>query len=142
MRKQEIFKITTEGRDKGKTFVITEMSAFKAERWAYRALLLLAKSNVDIPAAVSGMQGLAHAGFSALQSIDFEEARPLLDEMWDCVQIAPDPRNPDIVRKLVMRENESDDIEELATIWQIRERVFKLHTDFFFNAKPSKKASG
>jgi hypothetical protein len=36
-------------RDKGKRFKITEMPAMKAEKWAARFFLALAKSGIDIP---------------------------------------------------------------------------------------------
>lgn len=136
-RKTEIVNVTSEGRDKGKQFIITEMPALRAERWAFRALLALAHSGVQLPegAADGGMAVLASAGLQALNSLDFEEARPLLDEMWSCVQIVPDPKNQSIVRLLVIREGEGDDIEELTTIFQLRERIFRLHTDFFFKGK-------
>jgi len=133
MRKTETIVITAPGRDKGKRFLITEMPALKAERWAYRALLALAHSGIDLgpEALAAGMQGLALAGIKALNNINFEEARPLLDEMWDCVQVMPDPKNPEIVRPLVMNEEDGDDLEEITTIFQLRERIFRLHTDFF-----------
>lgn len=133
MRKTEIFVVPTDGRDKGKRFLITEMPAMKAERWAYRALLALAHSGADLGegALAGGMGAVAQAGFRALQKLNFEDARPLLDEMWDCVQVIPDPKNPEFLRPLVMNEMEGDDIEELETLWMIRERVFRLHTDFF-----------
>jgi hypothetical protein len=137
MRKTEIFLVTKDNRDKGKRFLITEMPALKAERWALRALLALAHAGVEMPdeAKGAGMAALAHAGLKALHSLDFEEARPLLDEMWSCVQVMPDPKNPNIIRPLVMQELEGDDIEEIATIWEIRERVFRLHADFFPQGK-------
>jgi hypothetical protein len=136
-RKTEIINVTSDGRDKGKQFIITEMPALRAERWAFRALLALAHSGVQLPegAADGGMAVLASAGLQALNSLDFEEARPLLDEMWSCVQIVPDPKNPNIIRPLVIREADGDDIEELTTIFQLRERIFRLHTDFFFKGK-------
>ena len=137
MRRTEIVAITAEGRDKGKRFVVTEMPALKAERWAIRALLALARSGVDIPEETqrAGMAALAHAGLKALHNLAFDEAKPLLDEMWDCVRVMPEPKNPDIVRPLVMNELEGDDIEEIATIWTLRERVFRMHADFFFKGK-------
>jgi hypothetical protein len=137
MRKNEIVTISADGRDKGKVFIITEMPALKAERWAIRALLALARSGVELPddAARGGMAALAHAGLKALHNLAFEEAKPLLDEMWSCVTIVPNPRNIEVFRPLVMNEMEGDDIEEIGTIWVLRERVFRLHSDFFFKGK-------
>lgn len=138
MRKTETVVITAEGRDKGKHFLITEMPALKAERWAYRALLALAHSGVDLPADAQngGMAAFATAGLRALEKLDFEEARPLLDEMWSCVQIIPDPKNnPMIMRPVAVYEIEGDDFEEVSTIMHLRDRIFRLHTDFFFKGK-------
>lgn len=134
MRKTETVDITSEGRDKGKRFIITEMPALKAERWAFRALLALAHAGVDMPedAAKGGMASFAAAGLRALNNLSFEEARPLLDEMWTCVQVMPNPKDPTIVRPIVMREMEGDEVEEVTTLLQLRERIFRLHTDFFF----------
>jgi hypothetical protein len=137
MRKTDIVVITAENRDKGKRFLLTEMPALKAEKWAYRALLALAHSGVDLPdgAQQAGMAALATAGIKALNHLDFEEARPLLDEMMSCIQIMPDPSNALLVRPLVCNEMEGDDIEEIGTVFMLRERIFRLHTDFFFKGK-------
>ena len=138
-RKTETVVITSEGRDKGKTFLITEMPALKAERWAFRAILCLAHSGVDMDLgpedAKGGMAAFATAGLKALNKLDFNEAEPLLNEMWSCVQVIPDRNNPLIVRPLVRNEMEGDDIEEVTTILTLRERIFRLHTDFFFKGK-------
>lgn len=136
-RKTEDFIVMTEGRDKGKRFRITEMPALKAEKWAYRALLALASSGVEIPDNMreAGLAGLAVAGFQALQRITFDQAEPLLDEMLSCVEFYPDNNNLGSIRPLLVRETEGDDIEELATLMDIRRRIFALHTDFFLNGK-------
>lgn len=136
-RKTEIVQIGTDDRDKGKRFVLTEMPALKAERWAIRALLALSHSGVDLgpDARTGGMAALAAAGLKALHNLDFAEAQPLLDEMWDCVQIMADPKRPDILRRLQLNEMEGDDIEEISTVWLLRERIFNLHTAFFLAGK-------
>ena len=74
--------ITAEGRDKGKRFVLTEMPALRAEKWALRALLALAKAGVDLPddAVGAGMAALAVAGLQALRKLEFTDAEPLMDE--------------------------------------------------------------
>lgn len=119
------------------------MSAAKAERWATRALLAVARSGVDMPdgAAEAGMATLAVIGLRALSFISFEEAEPLLDEMMECVQIIPDPeKNPNFVRQLV-----EDDIEEVSTRLYLRAEVFELHTGFSMLdmiSKSQKSAAG
>lgn len=77
------YTVEQDGRDKGKCFVITEMPALQAERWAMRALLALMRSDPELPEGteLSGMAGLASAGLKALASIRWEDAEPLMDEM-------------------------------------------------------------
>ncbi len=133
MRKTETVTIDTEGRDKGKVFLITEMAADPAERWAIRAFFALMNTGVDLPDDIAdqGMAGIAAIGLKALGMLPFEAAEPLLAEMWTCVQIIPDPGNPGLVRKLI-----PEDIEEVGTRIQLRKAVFGLHTGFFTSAAP------
>jgi hypothetical protein len=132
-RKTEVVLITAENRDKGKRFLLTEMPALKAERWATRALVAMAHSGVQIPqeALGAGIAGLAVAGFNAMQGVDYQELRVLLDEMMTCVQVMPDPQNASVVRPLIANESDGDDIEEITTYLHLRQRIFALHTDFF-----------
>lgn len=127
MRKTTIVK-TTDGRDKGKTFLLTEMPASQAEKWAMRALMIAARNGLDIPANLgveSGMQGIAVMGIKTVLQSNFDDIEPLLDEMMQCVQVMPDPANPNVVRRLI-----EDDIEEIKTRLLLRQEVLKLHTDF------------
>ncbi len=127
MRKTATITIDAEGRDKGKTFFLREMSASQAEKWAARAFLGMAKAGVEIPddIASTGLAGIATVGFRAIGGMGFELAEPLLDEMFQCVQIIPDPSKPNVIRPLV-----EDDIEEVATRLKLRKEIFGLHVDF------------
>lgn len=126
-RKTAKIVIDEDGRDKGKVFLLTEMAASKAEKWATRALLLLSRSGIDFPEDMlgSGMAGLAIYGLRALPMLNFHEAEPLLDEMWECVQIVPDPSHPQVTRPLI-----EDDIEEVTTRIKLRTEIFNLHVSF------------
>ena len=128
------YTVTDEGRDKGKTFVLTEMPASKAEAWAMRALLALLANNVELPDGFErmGMAGMAEVGIKALSGIKWDVAEPLLSEMWDCVQIMPDPSKPHVVRPLI-----EEDVEEITTRVKIRAEVWKLHTGFLKAVAPS-----
>jgi hypothetical protein len=130
-RKSITLTISEEGRDKGKVFQITEMPASKAEKWALRALLALAKSGVEIPedAMDSGVAALLGIGIKALLRVNFVDAEPLLDELFDCVKFVP---SQDITRILV-----EDDTEEIATRIKLRKEVIVLHMSFFTNVAPS-----
>lgn len=120
-------------RDSGKIFVLKEMPAAQAERWATRALQALARSNLDVPANIGqgGWAGIAVLGFTMLAHASFDELKPLLDEMWACVQLQPDARNQ-LTRVLYWggADGEGADIEEVATMMRLRKEVFELHMGF------------
>lgn len=134
MRETKDWKVPPDGgRDAGKVFRLTEMAALPAEKWAYRAISAMVRSGVEIeefnienPNTEEGMRTLATLTIKAFAKIPFSEAEPLLDEMMACVQIQPNPDTPDMVRQMLPGE-----IEEVATLAQLRMEVFKLHTGFF-----------
>lgn len=133
MRKTSTFTATI-GRDAGKTFKLTELSADAAERWAMRAFFALMNAGVEVPDDIStlGVAGIAQMGIKALARVPFEAAEPLLDEMMGCVQIVPDVNKPAVVRALF-----DGDIEEVTTRLKLREAVIDLHIDFLKTGAPS-----
>lgn len=134
-RKTEIVLIDAEGRDKGKRFLITEMSAYAAEQWATRALISLLGSGAPMPEGieVAGMAGLAEMGLRAFSGLSYDKLKPLLDEMMTCVQAMPDPRKPSVVMPLIVDTH----IEEIMTLVKLRTEVWNLHTGFLKAALPS-----
>lgn len=128
MARKELFYTETAGRDAGKVFYIREMSAAQAEWWAIRAGMAMARSGVDLPDnfADMGIAAMAGTGLKMVSQIPPAEAKPLLDELMECVQCVPDASNQNIKRRLI-----DDDIEEIATRLKLRAEVFKLHVDFF-----------
>ena len=79
--------------------------------------------------------GLAVAGLKALQGLEWEVVEPLFDEMMTCVSIMSDEKNPELDRPLVMGLDEGDDVEELSTYLELRQKVFEIHTSFFSRGK-------
>jgi hypothetical protein len=73
-----------------------------------------------------GIAAMAGTGLKMVSQIPPAEAKPLLDELMECVQCVPDSANQHIKRRLI-----DDDIEEIATRLKLRAEVFKLHVDFF-----------
>lgn len=119
-----------DGRDKGKNFRITEMSALDAESWAIRAMLALNRTGLELPDEVveSGFEAMAMIGSGKIMALEMSELQPLLDEMMKCVQVVT---SAGIIRSLLWNEGgEGDDIEEVATLWRLRSEVFALHTGF------------
>lgn len=138
-RRTATYTVTTEGRDKGSVFLLTEMPADQAEEWGLRALCALAKAGVEIPEDYKSMTmaAMATMGIQSLAGIPFGEAKPLLDEMMECVQIIPDPARPDVLRALF-----PGDIEEVITRLTLRREVFQLHVGFSLAATLSKPKGG
>ena len=97
MRKEITIKITDEklaGRDVGKEFVITEMSAFQTEMWSFRALQLLSKEKLQINDFLNEDGGVSlnalkifQVGLSSLSQCNPLEVKELFDEMMECIKI-------------------------------------------------------
>jgi len=115
-------------RDNGKVFVLTEMPAARSEKWAMRALLALQRAGVEIP------DDAVQNGMDALGKLNFHEVEYLLDEMFDCIQIKPDPKLS-AVRDLI-----DDDIEEVKTRILLRKEVLELHLGFTLAGNQSRSA--
>ncbi len=127
MRKEMDF-VATKGRDQGKHFHITEMSAANAEAWAAQALFAVMNAGVEMPDG-AGLADLMENWQGALARVKYQDAKPLLDEMMTCVKAIPTPSQPNIMRPLI-----DEDIEEVATRIQLRKAVLDLHTEFLKNA--------
>jgi len=134
-RNTATYTVTDANRDNGKTFLITEMPAAQAEAWAMRAILALMDGKVELPEGIEleGMAGLAKLGIKALAGLRWDVLEPLMQEMFTCIQIIPDPSRPNIVRPLI-----DQDIEEIMTRVKLRGEVWALHTGFSVTAALSK----
>ncbi len=121
MRRTETVEIT-EGRDAGKKYQITEMSAEAAEWWAFRALQAVAGADAELNLQAP-LADMAAQGIKALAKVHPEQAKPLLDEMMGCVQIlVPATQKP---RPLL-----DGDIEDVKTRFMLRKAVVELHLGF------------
>ena len=126
MRKQ-ITYTAQDGRDKGKQFIITEMAASPAHKWATRTLFALIKGGIEIPDDVMamGMAGLATVGMQGLGHISIDDAEPLLDDLLTFVTVLPDPHKPEVTRALF-----DEDVEEPVTYFKFQKEVLLLHLGF------------
>lgn len=116
--------IDAEGRDKGKTFVLTELSALDIERWTVRLVLALGKNGVSLPDVTvdSGFAGIAGILWTLIAQITPEEAETLMASMLQGLKIDEGK----ITRELV-----ADDIEDAETLLKIRMAWVDLHSGFF-----------
>lgn len=122
--------VIASGRDKGKTFVITEMSVIDADRWANRALLAMMRGGVDVGNvdfsnvdSAGGMLELVKVAITGLGNMEEVIAVDLLNELLDCAKFVPSSGTP---REIIIES----DIESMATLWSIRKEALMIHIDF------------
>ncbi|EBG3700926.1 hypothetical protein E1871_19555 [Salmonella enterica subsp. enterica serovar Mgulani] len=128
-RKEIPFIVETEGRDKGKEFLITEMSAWDADSLAQDIFRAMGDSNYSsIPADViaMGCAGLATVGLSVISASSPEVARQLRDRLMSTVDIIITNDGQRQQRKV----NGSLDFEEVSTIRSLLDKVFQVNFDF------------
>jgi hypothetical protein len=124
-------------RDCGKSFLLIEMPARVAEKWAARAFLALARSRADIPpgiaaryASVRGDMRQVAAVAGLLGHMNFPELDPLMDELMGCVSWLTSPGPPPVFRTLSDSGSGNDDVEEVATRQLLRSEVIDIHVGF------------
>ena len=128
-RKISPYTVDSEGRDKGKNFLLTEMAATKAEDWAIRVMLALGHANVELPdgALQLGMASLAEIGLKKLFAVNAADIKPLLAELMECVEFVPNPQKPQVKLGYPMYESQ---VEEVSTLLTLKWQVLSLHLDF------------
>lgn len=139
MRKEK--KIVVNDRGQELAFVVREMPATKLESWIVRAGLLIAgagladgllggKSAGEPLDAAHAMQAagqmIAQGGdlLRALGTVDYEKARPLLNELLECCTPA------DAVTPLTP-ETADGIIEDVRTLFTLRKEALALNLGFF-----------
>lgn len=128
-RKEIPFIVEEEGRDKGKEFIITEMSAWDADTLAQDIFRAMGDSNYSqIPADViaMGCAGLATVGLSVISASSPDVARQLRDRLMSTVDIVITHEGARQQRKV---KGELD-FEEVSTIRTLLDKVFKVNFDF------------
>ncbi len=124
------------GRDAGKSFLISEWGAKRAEAWAWGMVFALKGSTSEIPLDVArlGMVGVGIRLLNTVLKADVEYARiaPFMNELIDeCVQIIRDPTVIDKTTNLPVASALLDgDIAEIATRQWLRSEVIRVHTNF------------
>ncbi|HCC3331614.1 TPA: hypothetical protein M4731_004640 [Salmonella enterica] len=128
MRKEITWLVDDDNRDKGKEFVITEMSAWDAEELAEEIMRSMSHGGYfDIQPEViqMGIAGLATIGLSVIASADRETARMIGQRLLDSVEIVITHEG-----KQTRRKAKSIDFEEVSTIRQIKDKAMHLNFDF------------
>ncbi len=128
-RKEIPFVVTEENRDKGKEFIITEMSAWDADSLAQDIFRAMGESNyTGIPPDViaMGCAGLATVGLSVISASSADVARMIRDRLMDTVEIVITHEGKRNQRKV----NGPIDFEEVSTIRAVLDKVFQVNFDF------------
>lgn len=132
-RKEITFIVEDEGRDKGKEFVITEMSAWDADTMSQDIFRAMGDSDfAGIPPDViaMGCAGLATVGLSVISASSPEVARNLRDRLIDTVDIVITTDKTTNRRKV----NGTLDFEEVSTIRTLLDKVFQVNFSFLMIA--------
>lgn len=132
MRKEKIITLTD--RDNELTFKIKEMPAMQLESWLVRAGLLFAATGafdgaeVHDTADVMQKAGAVFGklGVSALASIDYEKAKPLLDELLGCCY-----RTDAGIEQRMTPEIVDTIIEDVKTLFVLQKEAAAINLGFF-----------
>ncbi|ENF3463380.1 hypothetical protein SM871_004427 [Yersinia enterocolitica] len=127
-RKQITYTVEDEGRDKGKEFIITEMSAWDAEELSeeiYRAMGHGEFNSLPADVVAMGVAGLATVGVSVLAAAPASVSRPISDRILSTVEIVITNEGKDITRSI-----KPLDFEEISTIRTLKDKVFELNFGF------------
>lgn len=135
-RRTKNVTITDDGRDKGKTFILTEMPSDEGELWATLALELLEKAGFIVPKEVKegGMSGLAVTAYPFTFATGRALQTPELDGMWKYVQYQP--KTEGVPPQKLFAGNDCQ-IQEWTTRLKLRVEFVQLHTGFFTRGRPS-----
>lgn len=128
-RKTIEYIVEGDNRDSGKMFVITEMPATQAEKWAMRAFMAMGAAGIEVPddiasQGVAGLSSMSDTILKSLTKVPWDQAEPLIDELMTCVKFKPSA-DKSLTRSLV-----ENDIEEIGTRLKLRWQVIQLHLGF------------
>lgn len=120
-RKEIPFIVEDDNRDNGKEFIIIEMSAWDL----FRSMGESGFSGIPADVIAMGCAGLATLGLNVLSAASPEVARKLRDRLMSTVQIVITHEGSRQVRTV-----KPVDFEEVSTIRQVMDKVFKVNFDF------------
>lgn len=128
MRKESV--ITIDDRGTPLTFRVKEMSAMQLESWLMRAVILIVgsggKTSGIMDLQVAGKK-LLESGITALGNVDYEKAKPLLDELLGCCSRKIDGG----MDQKCTPEMMDGVVQDVRTIFKLRMEALKLNLGFF-----------
>ncbi len=136
MRKTKVITIETDNRDKGKSFLIKEMSAHKAEQWSAEALVAIFSGNVPADilqvSQTSNTAALATAMEYLLKGLSWKAIKPLYNSLLSCVSFIPEKENKaNPVNVIPLTETNIENfIEEVPTLLKLRLAALEINLGF------------
>ena len=120
-----------EGRDKGKSFRITEWPCTQIEDWILRAVFGLGKAGVEISPDIlqAGAAPTAYVIASQAVKLPSRLGLKLAHELMECVQRVEEKLDRSLVE---------NDIEDVTTRLMLKGEVLKLTFGFFVDAASQK----
>lgn len=136
MRKTKVVTIEADNRDKGKSFLITEMGAHQLEQWSAEALIAIFAGNVPADilqiSQTSNTAALATAMEYLLKGLTWQTVRPLYNKLLGCVAFIPEKEsktNP--VNVIPLTESNQDNfVEEVPTLLKLRLEALEINLGF------------
>ena len=128
-RKTATIVIDADNRDKGQTYIVTEMNAVDGAKLSFQLFQLLASAGVDIDIqaiqekGVSEVLGILMRVISQVPPEEFDMYR---ETLMKCVQWQ-NPQNATIKRALV-----PSDVEEISTIYRLMMKALEVTVGGFF----------
>ncbi len=127
MRKSVEIKLEDRGQDL--TFRIEEMPATRLESWIIRAVLLLAGAGLaEAPGRFDLKEAgafLAEKGLSVLGRVDYDQAKPLLDELLGCCH-----RVVGKAEERISPANIDDHIKDVGNLFRLKAEALKVNLGF------------
>lgn len=111
-----------DGSDRFLEVRITTMSAYKAEQWIYRSVLALGKG---FDGSLNDISKNHKALLSAIASLDYKVAKPLLDELLACCEVVNGNQT------IRLSESTSGIIQSPITLMKLRLESAKRNFAFF-----------
>ncbi len=136
MRKTKVITIETDNRDKGKSFLIKEMSAHRAEQWSAEALVAIFSGNVPADilqvSQTSNTAALATAMEYLLKGLSWKSIKPLYNSLLSCVSFIPEKENKaNPVNVIPLTETNIENfIEEVPTLLKLRLAALEINLGF------------
>lgn len=143
MRNKKTIRIETDGRDKGKEFILTELSSYEAEQWVWKLMPVLAQSGitVDEDTLKGGFAAIAAMGAANILRMPYGFVKSLLDEMAPCIQYQHYDEHGRALPPAPIVLNQDCQIEEVATWFTLRKAVLDLHIAPLKAAEKSKDSA-